>query len=339
MEEKNYYSVPAISNSGMGDINPEQGGSPKRYKKFVVDKEGDELDTPSLANGKLVHLYVEDPDAFLVSDVDRPSDMMAAWIEEVNEAFPWTAESLTPDNIALKECIKGLKGDRYKTLKNEEKIVTKFFESIDYLNHLIRSEGKICMTSAQKKVVEGCIESLHKNKLAERLLFDAPEQFGATSVNEKALYWKEKIALAGTSIELPAKALLDRMTLDPLNKKGTLTDLKTTGKPIANFENSFEYYRYYRQMGWYRHAMRVEIDRLYGEGHSDSWTIEVYIVAVETSHLHETRVFYIGDRYLDKGAAEAKDLVDRIGYCTYYSSWDQCKEEKENGYINLELDE
>lgn len=339
MEEKNYYKVPSISNSGMGNINPEQGGSPKRYKTFVMDKEGGEEDTPSLANGKLVHLYVEDPEAFVVSDIDRPSDMMAAWVEDVHESFVWKEAHLTIDNIALSEVIKKMKGDRYKTLKDEDKIVSKFFGSIDYLKHLIRSNDKICMTTAQKKVVEGCIQSLHSNKLAERLLFDAPEAFGATAVNEQALYWKEKVALTGASITLQAKALLDRMTLDPLNKKGTLTDLKTTGKPIANFENSFEYYRYYRQMGWYRHAMRVEIDRLYGEGHSDSWNIDVYIVAVETGPMHETRVYKIGEKYLDKGASEAKDLVERIGYCTYYSSWEQCKEEKENGYINLELDE
>lgn len=84
---KEYYEKAAISNSGMASINPEQGGTPARYKKYILDREGTEEETPSLENGKLVHLYVEDPKAFVVSDVDRPTDMLASWVEEVYPYF------------------------------------------------------------------------------------------------------------------------------------------------------------------------------------------------------------------------------------------------------------
>jgi len=69
--EKDYYGVPAISNSGMKHINPDEGGTPLRYHKAVVLRETEEKESPSLENGKLVHLYVEDPGSFIVSDVDN----------------------------------------------------------------------------------------------------------------------------------------------------------------------------------------------------------------------------------------------------------------------------
>ena len=336
MEDKNYYAVPAISNSGMSTINPAQGGTPARYKKYVVDRDGGKEDTPSLANGKLVHLYVEDPDQFLVTDVDKPTEKLAAWVEDVYHAFPWSEDAITPQNIIFTKMILEKRGDRYKGLKDETKIIKKFFEGREYLLFLIRSDGQICMTTAQKEVVSGCVKSIHANDMAERLLFTLPSTLMASAENEMALYWKQKVSLTGASIHLDCKALLDRVVFEPETKKVKLIDLKTTGKAGALFNDSFRFYRYYRQMGWYRHALRVYLAHKYGRDQEELWEIEVYIVAVETFGLYECRVFKVSEEYLSMGGSEAHDLVQRIGHSTYYNSWEVSKEERADGYITLE---
>ena len=338
MTEKDYYAVPAVSNSSMSTVNPEQGGTPLRYKTYVIDKGPGEADTPSMQNGKLVHLYVEDPTQFLVSDVERPTEKLAEWVEKVHSTFPAIAKSDIKDNEAMK--IHALSFmEKYGNTKDPDKIWEKFLLGIDYYEFLCDSEGQICLTSSQRSVVEGCVESLKKNQLASKLLFEFTELFGGRAMNEEALYWEEEVQLFSTSIKLDCKALLDRITLDPISKTATLIDLKTTGKPIAVFGESFKFWRYYRQMGWYRRAIQVFLGDLYGEFEASEWTIDVYIVGVETHGLYETRVFKISESYLEKGEQEAMGLVERIAHATYYGSWNQCQEEKSTGYLMLEPDE
>lgn len=334
--EKDYYAVPAVSNSGMASINPEQGGTPARYKKFIVDHAKTEEDTPSLANGKLVHLYVEDPKQFVVSDIERPTEKLAAWIEQVHSTFPpIDLESANTDMIR-RHALTLM--EKYGNTSDPDKIWAKFLTGKDYFNFLSASKGKICMSPSQRSVVEGCIESLHKNKLAEKLLFNEPDSFGASVFNEKALYWDEVVHLFSTSTKLACKALLDRLIIDPVKKTATLIDLKTTGKNIAAFDSSFKYWRYYRQMGWYTRAIRKMLKDEYDDRIAE-WDIDVWIVAVETHGLHETRVFRVSDNYLEKGEDEAMGLVERIAHATYYASWNQCQEEKSTGYLMLEPDE
>ena len=322
---KDYYEVKAVSNSGMGNINPDQGGSPAKYKSVVLEKEVS-LDTPSLENGKLIHLYVEDPEAFIVADIDKPTTMLAEWVEEVNSHLVTTEESIYVENEHLRDIAFEFRGDRYKSTKDLDKVWLKFQEGFPYLKYLIRSEGKIAMTPQQKEVVDKCINSLHSNVQSNTLLFGEGD-LNTTEFNELAVYWDEvvKIDSQSNTQAIKCKGLLDRVIIDEANKTATLVDLKTTGKPLANFQNSFEYYRYYRQMAWYKKALIKHINVTYG---SDmEWNIEVFIVAVETSYLHECKVFEVSNEYLEKGRIEYEELIKDIAVCQNHNDWNTWRNE------------
>lgn len=325
---KEYYDKKAVSNSGMGNINPEQGGSPAKYKSVVLEREIS-LDTPSLENGKLIHLYVEDPEAFIVADVDKPTAMLAEWIESVQPLISghWDEFSIIPQNEELKKHALLSKGDRYKSIKDEDKSWLKFQEGFDYLKFLINKEGKIALTVSQKQVINNCITSLRDNKLSTSLLFN--ESLFNTELNELPIYWTERV----NDVDLKCKALLDRVIINEKEKMARLVDLKTTGKPLANFKNSFEYYRYYRQMAWYKHAL----SKYLFEEYDAYFTIEVYIVAVETNYLHECKVFEVSNKYLEKGVEEYSRLIEDIASCKSTNDWNTWRDES-FGLIKLDLD-
>lgn len=333
MEDKDYYSVPAISNSGMGSINPDEGGTPKRYKKFVIDRDREEEDTPSLQNGKLIHLYVEDPTTFVISNIPRPTDKLAQWVEDTYALVPKLIDVWTEDNELLKNAALSIM-PKYGNTSKPDMLWKKFCEGLDYLNTLSVPDGKISMTPAQKTTVEACVESLHDNQLANNLLFKEMDQFGSVVHNELPIYWERSIWDGRDDyVQLDCKGLLDRVRIDPTNKHAELIDLKTTGKSIGKFKDSFEYYRYYRQMAWYKDALKIHIGREYGS--IREWSIDVYIVAVETGGLNECKVQKVNPQYIEQGRAEYTDLVNRIATATSLNDWTTSQEERQHGYIDL----
>ena len=87
MTEHNYYKRGTrdniiISNSAMSSLNPEEGGSPQKFLSFF-DENKEQKSTRSLNNGKVVHAYIEDKESFIIDDLDRPSESICIWVEEI----------------------------------------------------------------------------------------------------------------------------------------------------------------------------------------------------------------------------------------------------------------
>lgn len=75
-----YYDVgtgdnPVISNSSLTTLNPEQGGSIAKFMNFFTKKEEGE-EKNKLVEGKLLHRYIEKPDQFVVSEIEKPGGML-----------------------------------------------------------------------------------------------------------------------------------------------------------------------------------------------------------------------------------------------------------------------
>jgi hypothetical protein len=284
----------------MASINPAQGGSPLRYKKYVIDRAGGFEDSKALYNGKLIHLYVEDPGAFNISTVERPTDMLASWVEEVYGNVKMLGEGCVNDAGIFLTAM-GCRGERYKSLKDKDKGIDKFRDGLPYLKQLFVQDNSHCVTAETKALLDNCIASLRDNELANTLLFKTGLDWGDEVFNELPIYWQEK--------NLDCKALLDRVKV--FRDKGLiqLVDLKTTSKSVSKFNESFDFWRYYRQMAWYKHALTVWLDQ---NNETITFDIDVYMVVVETTGIYETRVFKVKDVWLDKGELEYKEMLNRI---------------------------
>jgi len=342
IEENPYYSVAAISNSSLAKINPEQGGSPAKFKKEILDRDVEDAPKPSFENGKIIHKYVEDPNNFVVSDLTKPSDMMVAWVERAFASFPETITATNfYDQISLiKEVALYVREGAYSKMKDET-VTEKFWkEGSDYISYLfLEKSDKIILSPSQQDKIFGAVESIENCPGAYNLLFKEPE-FGSTEIqkNEEPIMWERKVYVP--DIEEPfsmnMKSLIDRFTLKFVDKvaKVKLIDFKTTSRPILTFPTYFESYRYYRQLAFYREAIVNYIYQNFPD-FKGSIDFDYYMVVVETTGQYECKVFKPADDWIREGNAEMESLLIEIGYHQATGQWDRTREEVERGYIEL----
>lgn len=310
----NYYSVPAISNSSLSMFNPEQGGSPLKFKTFILDGNKKEDDSVSMENGRLIHKYIEDKDSFVIADVTKPSDMMTEWMERAYNTFGKVRVlQLQEDPVMLiKTCIlpDAIRKGAYKSTKDEEKIIKKVLdEGFNYFNYLQETDGKLVISSSQKFLLENCIRNIDSNSEAVKLLFET--KFGEEIFSEKAYFWKETYG----EVTLDCKALLDKLRIDHNSKTITIIDFKTTGKHISLYHEAFEFWRTYRQLAFYRKAVRVSLPEL------EKYTLKCVVIAIETQGINECRVFDIDADWIVKGHLEFTNLLSDISICMKENNW------------------
>ena len=353
LEDLHYYSIPAVSNSALKEINPEQGGSPAKFKKVVLDRDIEYEPNPSFENGKIIHKYVEDPKNFVISDFTKPTETMALWVERVFNNLP---SVITVDNFLIsEEIIKKIaleeREGAYKSMKDDT-VTAKFWkEGAEYINYLfIERSDKIILNQQQLNMMDFIIESINNNPEAYRLLFKEPDfKENVAAYNEKAIYWTKKVDKRLNLeyiVSMNMKALVDRFKLNFVSKDRIVVDLidfKTTSSTVANFKYSFKKYRYYRQLAVYKEAITEFIVQAYILKGAVSADVKIefnnYIVAVETTGLYQCKVFKITDKYIEKGEEEYDRLLKMIAYHKGSGQWSKTEEEVLNGYEVLDFEE
>jgi hypothetical protein len=334
MIKERYFAVPAISNSAMGAINPEQGGSPSKYKAFFEDR-GEERLSLSLERGKLVHLYCESPSEFIISDIEKPSEAISQITEKIYSQL-MVDPHLDLDQAILQ--IAGIVG--YGQSWKPDTIVKKVKEaSAEYLKFLSKSKGKVIMSKATKGIIDNCIESLHKHQIANRLLFDK-EYAGEENYNELEVYWSAEVSLTTSatdaSVGLDFKAMLDRVIVRHDLKRIIIPDIKTTAKAKSLFQKAFEEYRYYRQQAFYQNAIYAYLKYKYPDIDFRDYNIDSYNIVIETTGKFEVAVIPTSPFWLYKGKAESGELIKRIARHTHENIWDYSMEEiQHGGYLKL----
>lgn len=352
MEELHYYSIPAVSNSGLKEINPDQGGSPAKFKKVVLDRDVVYEPNPSFENGKIIHKYVEDPANFVISDFTKPTETMALWVGRVFNALP---DAITVDNFLssekiIKEIALDVREGAYKSMKDDT-VTAKFWkEGAEYINYLfIERSDQIILNQQQLNMMDFIIESINNNPKAYELLFKEPDfKDNIKAYNEKAIYWKKEVNPGSTYnlVSMNMKSLVDRFKLHFVSKNSIVVDLidfKTTSSTVANFKYSFKKYRYYRQLAVYKEAITEFIKQAYilkGDYPEDTTILfNHYIVAVETTGLYQCKVFRIGKKYIEKGEEEYNHLLRMVAYHQASGQWSKTQEEFIHGHEVLELEE
>jgi hypothetical protein len=87
-----------------------------------------------------------------------------------------------------------------------------------------------------------------------------------------------------------------------------------------------EFYRYYRQISFYDHAVKIWLEQ---KGYLNYTADDHYIVAVETKGYFLTRVYIISEPYQRKGRIETASILNRIVYHFSTGDWVNQKEEQE----------
>jgi hypothetical protein len=182
------------------------------------------------------------------------------------------------------------------------------------------------MDRATTETVTGATRSIMEHDTARNLLFHS--EFNEVILSEKAVFWNNIEHINEEVVVLECKALLDKVKIDPISGKAVIVDLKTTSKALSLFGESFEDYRYYRQLSFYRKALINYLDITYPD--VKDWTIECYIVSVETVGIFECAVFEVDDSFMKKGDNEVRSLLSLVGYHYLKGDWVNTLQEKVN---------
>lgn len=281
-----YDDYSRISNSSLGWFMI----SPIYFRK-MMDGEGIKLEGKFLQKGSRIHKYILEPDTFWkeyrISTVTQPSSKnQNTFCEEYVRLIKRGSEHNTACLSAFKESY-STKG------KTEDKMLSEGLEMADnlknYIEELKNNDEREVMTfndlNELKEIKKNIDDHILASHLVDTSLFpnrtDKLETYSEFHIN-----WIHE-----SGVE--CKSLLDRLIIDPDNKRILLVDLKTTAK-IHSFEDSILEYGYYRQMAYYWKAITWYFKNVRKEDISE-YSKETYIVGISTNDItkNEIRVFEI----------------------------------------------
>ena len=158
-------------------------------------------------------------------------------------------------------------------------------------------------------------ENLMSHKKARKLILEEGTSSEDCEVFfEKEIYWESLVSINKKAEELEmltCKSKLDILIIDKTNKKVTIADLKTTGKSLRQFKESYKDYKYYRQLAYYKDAAAFYLAFM-GIKDVEKWKFQIYIIAVEKGLSNDVAVFEPAETDLIQGAKEYKSLQKEL---------------------------
>lgn len=345
MTDKEYYSViDRYSNSVGSFINPAEGGSPTKLQSYLsLDK--DTKKSKAFQLGSLLHLCILEDERLHFSINDKPTNKAGELADEVirlltvpvNEhqqlgvinvpkgkgfvAYTHDDLGLTPNELGA--VIKARENISYDSRLKEDTFINSHYmaKCKDYVDEMIKNQGKIGVTKSQKEIIDEAIKSLKRDSRANNYFFHE---------NEEYIYLNEKVILFDYLIEgeeegvisIPCKAKLDKIIINPKYKNVLIPDLKTTSTPVHAFGGyfdrgrirygSFQNFRYYRQGFLYKEAIKHYLiqQEMATEATIDEWNIEFELVVVEVKEFKEDR---INDTNYNVGVFKLTPAWERLG--------------------------
>jgi hypothetical protein len=314
MDDEVYFSEEYsdyISNSKLSLINPEEGGSPEKFREGLNSKYSESLEL-----GSSIHCMLLQPDRYEISEIRKPTGKLGLFAENF---YLYRKDGYNiEDSIRLSS----EKSDYYSGKLTDKRVKTAIRESMKfYLNRIKLEESldkvTLFLSSPMAYKFEKCKESILNNSKFLKVLYPEGISRDPEVFNEYAILCEIKLS-GDIDKTVKVKAKLDNFTIDHEQQVVTLNDVKSTGKPISFFmggknkdglyvPGSFEKYRYYRQVGMYlwllQNALRLK-----------DYKYKVNILAVETIPDFKNRIFHISSKWIDKGLREFKELLILAAY-------------------------
>lgn len=324
-----YNSSKAINQSLLKFIDPEQGGSPAKFKDALENRDRDEIESKSLRLGTLIHKYMLESGRFMslsTKGMTAKGIQMSEMLWQNNEfdlkEGVVTIDEVLSDDDLLADMVQEFSYGRGKLATKIESLKK---EASGYLNQRLENRNKILVNDGELKTIMDCSSSLLKNEATKYWLGNLKSP-NLQVFDELEVFWEYYIS--GELVKLKSK--IDRLIIDHESKTWTIVDLKTTGKPVDLFLRSVIEFRYPRQLAFYSDAADYYIkNELQLEGYTQKDT--VYIIAVETFGLNESRVFSFSVKSLEWSRKEYVELLSRIQWHRNTNEWEYPKGLEQNG--------
>lgn len=224
------------------------------YSHYVLNEREDSVDS-HLVRGRVIHCLLLNPEdfnkEFLLIPSKLPSGNNRIIVDEIFKLYsddPLSLDDYSNDIIKTLEKI-----NLHQKLKTDEARLKKILtlENVGYFEFLKLSEGKTLVDAETLAYCKESVEALKNNTNARILLgIDKSEEDVHISVhNEIALMSDENLFFNDSPFGF--KGILDNIVIDEDTKTLFINDLKTTGKPLLEFPDSVNYYKYWIQAAIY----------------------------------------------------------------------------------------
>lgn len=309
-----YFKVKAINNTSLGYIDLENGGSLQKFKDFIDGTLPEEEEKEYRKTGSMVHLYTLEPDKFKVADVERPSDVIVTIVDEVFAAAKEMSQEFGDAPIGTLDSYSGAILDKvveynyYANLKEDTRVKKVIEAGTPYFDYLVQRDttDQILITSKEFATVMSCSVSLKNDKYLQKTLFAEELPEGVEILREYEIYFE----VGGHK----CKAKLDLLVLNHNKKTFMIIDLKTTGKPVTSFNESFVRFDYKRQFGFYEIAVEAQYP-----GYTPA---DVHLCAVvETFGYYRARVFQVPRTVTVVGMTKVYTLLNLISESMETGNW------------------
>ena len=287
--EEEFYSKPFnLSYSGLNRLL----FSPKLfYSHYVLQQREEKLDS-YLLEGKVIHCLLLDGDnfdkQFVISPLSLPSDNPKIVVDKVFR-YAQETNSLDQDLRSFEAVILDILKEinLHQSLKTDEQRVDKMVtdQTVSYFDFLKQKGSKDVIDT---EMYNRCLESvqvLRQNPEVVKVL-DLYGNSGGTVYSEHPI----QIDLPGYPFGL--KGIIDNLVVNESNKTIVINDLKTTGKTVAEFAETVDYYNYWLQAAIYKKLvmMNFAVD--------GTWKVEFNFIVIDK--YKQTYVFPVSDETMNK---------------------------------------
>jgi len=320
--------------------------SPKMFKQYLDDELG-ETDTKWTELGTQTHMYLLEQDEFwknyVYLAVDKPSsEKQKQFAERLSESIKIDKEV---DRVEL--AIKIYKEIYAVGKKSDDKIkedATKLLESLEeYIKYLVvRTDYKSVINYTTINYLKEAKEEVRKHKVANALLLQDSITDDMYRESEKRIYWEHPLFIhEGQPLVL--RSTIDRLIIDHKNKRIFLVDVKTSSK-LPKFEESFESYKYGRQLASYWAAVEyyLKTEDQYKDTDWNDYVRDTYIIGIQTPHQFmnypiDCKVFPISEPSLGEGLRDLNSKIDDVLWHLTSNYWDHTRHYYENNGLEKTL--
>lgn len=304
-----------VSNSRLGLLNPQQGGSPESF--FAGFK--DEGFNSSFQLGSAVHQLCLQPEYFeLAPALGKPTAKLGVMADELYSV--WLKHPVKADDITKASD----KINYYKGKLTTERIKQVNIQCIPYWKarknaQLITDKELIYLDDKSHDVVFNCVEALTNNSQVQELLHPSGLIDAPISLNENALLLDVQAECPnGKSFIIHLKSKLDNFTIDLESDTIVINDIKTIGKVVSEIDSNINRFHYSRELAMYLFLLRLYVIKEYG---IENPTMKANYLVVSTIPQYYTKVRAMTSKECSQGLQEFKTLLRYAAYQIGYNGY------------------
>lgn len=281
------------------------------YSHYILNEREDSVD-PHLVKGRVIHCLLLNPEdfdkEFIIIPRKLPSGNNKMVVDEIFKLYT----DLGDDSLSLRLFEKDILDlleiiNLHQKLKTDEARIKKILtdDNISYFDFLKKAAGKTLVDVETLNYCKESVMALSTNDNVKTLLgFNKSEEDTHITVyNEIGLISDENLFFNDAPFGF--KGILDNVVIDEDTKNLFINDLKTTGKPLVEFPDSVDYYKYwiqasiYYQLAFYKYINNRK-DKL-------EWTINFTFVVIDK--YNQVYPFQVSAKTMKEWLVDFRNLV------------------------------